>query len=65
MLCFLFVLRGVELQELMHGKCECFIMQVLYVCVHYVAVLNAAFCMTYSLLMLEDARGDHKDGNIC
>ena len=29
-------------------------------CVHPVAVLNAAFCMTYSLLMLvEDARGDH------
>ena len=29
-------------------------------CVHYVAVLNAAFCMTFSLLMLvEDARYDH------
>ena len=29
-------------------------------CVHHVAVLNAAFCMTCSLLMLvEDARGDH------
>ena len=29
-------------------------------CVHPVAVLNAAYCMTYSLLMLvEDARGDH------
>ena len=29
-------------------------------CVHPVAVLNAAFCMTFSLLMLvEDARGDH------
>ena len=28
-------------------------------CVHPVAVLNAAFCMTCSLLMLvEDARGD-------
>ena len=28
--------------------------------VHPVAVLNAAFCMTCSLLMLvEDARGDH------
>ena len=28
--------------------------------VHPVAVLNAAFCMTFSLLMLvEDARGDH------
>ena len=29
-------------------------------CVHPVAVINAAFCMTCSLLMLvEDARGDH------
>ena len=29
-------------------------------CVHPVAVLNAAFCMTCSLLMLvEDALGDH------
>ena len=31
-------------------------------CVHHVAVLNAAFCMTFSLLMLvEDARGDHME----
>ena len=29
-------------------------------CMHPVAVLNAALCMTCSLLMLvEDARGDH------
>ena len=29
-------------------------------CVHHVAVLNAAFCMTCNLLMLvDDARGDH------
>ena len=29
-------------------------------CVHPVAVLNAALCMSCSLLMLvEDARGDH------
>ena len=32
------------------------------VCVHPVAVLNAAFCMTYSLLMLvEGAIGDHME----
>ena len=32
-------------------------------CVHPVAVLNAAFCMTCSLLMLvEDARGEHMEG---
>ena len=31
-------------------------------CVHPVAVLNAAFCMTCSLLMLvEDAKGDHTE----
>ena len=31
-------------------------------CVHPVAVLNAAFCMPCSLLMLvEDARGDHME----
>ena len=31
-------------------------------CVHPVAVLNAAFCMTCSLLILvEVARGDHKE----
>ena len=31
-------------------------------CVHPVAVLNATFCMTCSLLMLfEDARCDHMD----
>ena len=31
-------------------------------CVHPVAVLNAAFCMTCSYLMLvEDAKGDHME----
>ena len=31
-------------------------------CVHHVAVLNLAFCMTSSLLMLvKDARGDHME----
>ena len=31
-------------------------------CVHPVAVLNAAFCMTCSLLILvEDALGDHTE----
>ena len=30
--------------------------------VHPVAVLNAAFCMTFSLLIrVEDARGDHME----
>ena len=31
-------------------------------CVHHVAILNAAFCMTCSLVMLvEDAIGDHME----
>ena len=34
------------------GKCDCFVMQMFVSCVHPVAVLNAAFCMTCSLLML-------------
>ena len=47
---------------LVYGKYECFGMQMLYVGVHPVEVLNAAFCMTCSLLMLvEDARGDHME----
>ena len=37
---------------------ECMIVS----CVHPVAVLNAAFCMTWNLLMLvEDASGDHME----
>ena len=39
-------------------KYECCI----YDCVHHVTVLNAAFCMACSLLMLvEDARGDYME----
>ena len=58
MLCFLFVLS-----VLVYGKCKrlsCRCMSV--ACVHPVAVLNAAFCMICSLLMLvEDARGDNME----
>ena len=49
---------------LVYGKYEFFsyICCMLVSCVHHVAVLNAALCMTCSLLMLiEDARGDHMD----
>ena len=47
---------------LVYGNYECFVMQMLYACVHHVAVLNAAFCMTCSLLMPDaDARGDHME----
>ena len=42
---------------LVYEKYECFVMQLLYVCV------SCAFCKTCSLLMLvEDARGDHMEG---
>ena len=47
---------------LVHGKYECLVMQMFMMvsCVHSVTVINAAFFMTCSLLMLvEDARGDH------
>ena len=45
-----------------YGKYVCFVMQVFVSCVHPVAVLNAAFCMTCSLLILvEDARGGHME----
>ena len=49
---------------IVYGKCECFVLHMLYVesYVHPVAVLNAAFCMTCSLIMLvEDTRGDNMD----
>ena len=40
-------------------SCRCFMF---VSCVHPVPVLNAAFCMTCSLLMLvEDARGVHTE----
>ena len=44
---------------LVYGKCKCLVMQMFVSCVHTVSVLNAALCMTCSLLMLvEDIRGD-------
>ena len=49
---------------LVNGKYECFVMQMLYVCVLRTSsgILNAAFCMICSFLMLvEDERGDHME----
>ena len=49
---------------LVYGKCECFVMHMsmFLFCVHPVTALNAAFCMTCSVLMLiEDARGDYTE----
>ena len=43
-----------------YGEYECFVMQMFVSCMHHVAVLNAAFFMICSLLMLvEGARGDN------
>ena len=40
------------------SSCRCLFVS----CMHPAAVLNAAFCMTWSLLMLgEHARGDHME----
>ena len=46
---------------LVYGKYECFVVHPVHP-MHPVAVLNAAFCITCSLLILvEDARGDHME----
>ena len=46
-----------------YGECECFVMQMLYVCVLYASCGSSQCCvLTCSLLMLvEDARGDHME----
>ena len=38
----------------MYGKYKCFVMQMFVSCVHPVVDLNAAFCMTCSLLITEE-----------
>ena len=44
-----------------YGECECFVLQMLYVCV-LCASCGSSQCMTCSLLMLvEDAIGDHTE----
>ena len=47
-----------------YGKCECFIIEMLYVgvlCASHSST-HASFCMTCHLIMLiEDARGDHME----
>ena len=51
--CVVDVMDGVNV-----SSCRCMFVS----CVHHVAVLNAAFCMTCSLLMpVKDARGDHME----
>ena len=44
------------------GKYECFVMQMLYVCVLCASCGSSQCCMTCSLLMLvDDARSDHME----
>ena len=61
MLCLLFVwnCRCSCIGSMSVSSCRCCIFEY---CVHPVAVLNAAFCMTCNLLMLvEDARDGHME----
>ena len=50
---------------LVYGKYEYFFVMQMFKfvsCLHPMAVLNAAFCMTYTLVMLvKDARCDHME----
>ena len=46
----------------MYGKCECFVMQMLYACVLCASCGSSQCCMTCSLLMLvKDERDDYMD----
>ena len=46
----------------MYGKCECFVVQILYVCVLCASCGSSQCCVLHDLLMLvEDARGDHME----
>ena len=50
---------------LVYGECECFVMQMLYVCVLYVSCGSSQCCLTCNLLMLvEDEKGDYMKRNI-
>ena len=49
---------------LVYGKCECFVMLMMYVCVLCASCGSSECCVLHycSLLMLvEDARGDHME----
>ena len=47
---------------LVYGECECFVMQMVYVCVLCASCGSSQCCMTCSWLMLvENARGEHME----
>ena len=49
---------------LVYGKCECFVMQMLYVCVLCASCGSSQCCVLYDLqfvMLVEDARGYHME----
>ena len=49
---------------LLYGKCECFIMQVLEVCVLFASCGSSQCSILHNfslLILVEDARGDHME----
>ena len=49
----------------MYGKYECFVMQMLYVCVLFASCGSSQCCILHDLqnllMLVEDARGDHME----
>ena len=43
---------------LVYGECECFVMQMLYVCALCASCGSSQRCL---LMLVEDARGDHME----
>ena len=46
---------------LVYGKCECFVMHMLYVCVLCAFCGSSQCCVLHDLQLVEDARGDHME----
>ena len=46
---------------LVYGECECFVMQMLYVCVLCVSCGSSQCCVLHDLQFVEDAIGDHTE----
>ena len=57
MLCFMSVLGCVELQVLVYGKCECFVMQIMYVCVLCASCGSSQCCVLHDLQFVNADRG--------
>ena len=53
MLCFLFVLLRVELYVLGYGKYECFVMQMVYVCVLCTPCGSSLCCILHDLQFVD------------